>query len=85
MPLPEAFKDTDEFLGYCLTHSETERALFSAKQVNYLYELLGMSPPCRGNDLRRGVFAPIHSGEMRRILDVISIRRGSIEVDFEVV
>lgn len=44
-PTPfEGFPTNASLFVYCDTHSETERALFSGAQINYLRELAGWEP-----------------------------------------
>ncbi len=42
-----------EFLGYCEIHSETQRALFSPKDVCRLFKLAGRSRPIQFEKLAK--------------------------------
>ena len=75
-------KDPDFFLGYCKSHSQTPRALFSIKDVNRLCEMAGLPTYERVGDTnlyektdgtgeRIGKFHPIYYRKMEEVLKFI--------------
>ena len=77
--VPNPFKNLQEFLGYCATHSETPRALFSYAHARTLLKMADY-PVEEINEMN---FISIHEGEMNEILDIIKRKRNSIEAKFE--
>ena len=43
--------DDEAFVRYCEIHSRTERALFSGKHINRLFNLAGRTEPCEPHQL----------------------------------
>ena len=80
--VPKGFSGLEEFLGYCIIHSETERALFHVEHLNALYMMAGY-PACDSNEKLTSNFYPLHDEDMKPIIEAIYRRKNSIEIKSE--
>ena len=70
--LPRGFDNIEEFLGYCVSHSQTMDAEFKISHANFLYELAGRS---KLTIRSTNQVVPIYEPEMNDLLRIISKKR----------
>ncbi len=81
--VPKGFKDADDFLKYCSTHSRTPRAGFHLDHANALRSMAGYPMIDKRDVSQKYPVVSIYEDEMREILDIINRKRNSIDVKFE--
>lgn len=66
--LPLSSQSDEDFLGYVEIHSQTERALYSGRDINRLLKLAG-NPPGFVKSVDEKGFYSLHEPEARPLID----------------